>query len=63
MATISCTKDEREFILNLAKNKRDELNAAAEKALNAGDSTTNFALSYQSNVAASILKKLEGARD
>ena len=63
MATISCTKEEREFILNMAKNKRDELNAAAEKALNAGDSTTNFALAYQSNVAASIVKKMEGVRD
>ena len=53
MATFSCTKEEREFILNIAKNKRDELKAAADNALKAGDATTEYALSYQSSVAAS----------
>ena len=63
MATFSCTKEEREFILNIAKNKRDELKAAADNALKAGDSTTEYALSYQSSVAASIVNKMEGVRD
>lgn len=63
MATFSCTKEEREFILNIAKNKRDELKAAADNALKAGDVTTEYALSYQSSVAASIVNKMEGVRD
>lgn len=63
MATFSCTKEEREFILNITKNKRDELKAAADNALKTGDSTTEYALSYQSTVAASIVSKLEGTRD
>lgn len=63
MATFSCTKEEREFILNIAKNKRDELKAAADKAIKDGDSTTEYALSYQSSVAASIVSKMEGVRD
>ena len=63
MATFSCTKEEREFILNIAKNKRDELKAAADNALKAGDSTTEYALSYKSSVAASIVSKMEGVRD
>ena len=63
MATFSCTKEEREFILNITKNKRDELKAAADNANKAGDATTEYALSYQSTVAASIVSKLEGVRD
>ena len=63
MATFSCTREEREFILNIAKNKRDELKAAAENALKPGDATTEYALSYQSTVAASIVSKMEGVRD
>lgn len=63
MATFSCTKLEREFILNIAKKKRDELKAAADNALKAGDTTTEYALSYQSSVAASIVNKMESVRD
>lgn len=63
MATFSCTKEEREFILNITKNKRDELKAAADNAIKAGNPTAEYALSYQSTVAASIVSKLEGARD
>lgn len=63
MATFSCTREEREFILNIAKNKRDELKAAADNALKAGDTTTEYALSYQSSVAASIVNKMEGLSD
>ena len=63
MATLSCTKEECKFILNLAKNKRCELDDAAKKASDAGDSTTNYALSYQSSVAASVIKKFKVAND
>ena len=60
MAGFSYTKEEREFILNITKIHRDDMQRSAENAMKMDDPLTVHALQYQIGIADSIIEKIEG---